>query len=223
MADSIDAAAPPVGYDLYAGYVDGRTDWQSYPGLVARFGSAKVVPIAVFSSTNAGIIGDGEKGDMLPPQLVQWVVMRRRAGVDPTGYCSFDAWGSYKQAFSAAGVPQPHWMIAAYPGIGPLLYTGSVAHQYADVGPNGENIDVSVVANYWPGVDPTPTPPPTLEGAEEMDSVVAPNGDIVSHYRTPQNHLLEVTRKAGTQGEALPAGLSILDLTAEWPQFQVVG
>ena len=68
---------------------------------------------------------------------------------------------------------------------------------------------------------PEPTPPPSTEGSEEMDSVVAPNGDIVSHYRTPANHLLEVTRKSGDQGEAATVGLSIVDITAQYPQFEV--
>ena len=70
-------------------------------------------------------------------------------------------------------------------------------------------------------VEPPEPPQPIPEGSEEMDSVVAPNGDIVSHYRTPANHLLEVTRKAGDQGEAASQGLSIIDITQAYPQFQV--
>jgi GH25 family lysozyme M1 (1,4-beta-N-acetylmuramidase) len=74
---------------------------------------------------------------------------------------------------------------------------------------------------------PEPTPAPTLKGATEMDSVVAPNGDIVGHYRTPDNHLLEVTRKAGTQGEPAnppgqPENLSVIDITAQYPTVLVV-
>jgi hypothetical protein len=68
----------------------------------------------------------------------------------------------------------------------------------------------------------TPTPQPVLTPEDEhMDSVVAPNGDIVSHYRTPQNHLLEVTRSAGKQGSSPNTGLSIIDITNAFPQFQV--
>lgn len=153
MADSVTAANLPAGFDFYAGYVDGNFKnfaqiEEMYPG--------KTVPIAVFSTTNAGIVGDCETGDMTPQTAVSWVVMRRKAGVDPTIYCSYAAWGGVQQAFSTAGVAQPHYWIAAYPGNGANLYPGSVAHQWIDRGP----YDESVVADYWPGVDAPPIPDP---------------------------------------------------------------
>lgn len=151
----------PAGWDLYAGYVDGR--WQTYGPAVLRFGSARVVPIAVFSTTNAGLVGDVENGDMTPQTAVSWVVMRRKAGVDPTIYCSLSLWPTVRAAFQTAGVPEPHYWIAAYPGNGEQLYPGSIAHQYADVGP----YDASVVAVYWPGFDASPSPAPT-SGEDEM-------------------------------------------------------
>ena len=151
MADATNPANLPVGWDLYGGYIDGK--YQSYAGAVARFGAAKCVPIAVFSTTNNGLVGDCENGDMTPSTAVNWVVMRRAAGVDPTIYCSEAAWSAVQNAFNAAGVPQPHYWIAAYPGIGPQLYPGSHAHQYQDV----DNLyDASVVADFWPGVDSNP-------------------------------------------------------------------
>lgn len=147
-------AAMPGGMDLYAGYVDGR--YQSYAPAVARFGARKVIPIAVFSTTNAGLVGDCETGDMTPATAVTWVVMRRRAGVDPTVYCSLALWGAVQAAFATAGVPQPHYWIAAYPGIGAALYPGAIAHQYVDTGA----YDLSVVVDYWPGFDSAPVPGP---------------------------------------------------------------
>lgn len=156
MADSDNAANLPTGWDLYAGYVDGK--YRSYAPAVARFGASKVVPIAVFSTTNAGTVGDVESEDMTAAGAVAWVRMRRAAGVDPTIYTSVANWSAVQLAFEAAGVAQPHYWLAAYPGNGQALYPGSIAHQYADVGP----YDASVVADYWPGVDhaPTPAPPP---------------------------------------------------------------
>ena len=53
------------------------------------------------------------------------------------------------------------------------------------------------------------------------DSTTAANGDIVSHHVTPQGHLLEITRKAGAQGTAADNNLSIIDITARWPQYVV--
>lgn len=170
MADSVNAADLPAGWDLYGAYIDGR--YQTYSAAVARFGAAKVVGIAVFSSTNGGIVGDCESGDMTPQTAVSWVLMRRASGVDPTIYCSLAAWPAVQSAFNAAKVAQPHYWIAAYPGNGELLYPGSSAHQYADTG----GYDASVVADYWPGVDPapsnTPPPPPATHYQEDdMQSI----------------------------------------------------
>lgn len=157
MADVSNAANAPAGFDLYAGYVDGR--YRTYAPLMVRYGAGRVLPIAVFSTTNAGIVGDCESGDMTPQTAVNWVVMRRLAGADPTIYCSLALWATVQAAFHAAGVPQPHWWIAAYPGNGQSLYAGAIAHQWIDRGP----YDESVVADFWPGFDsgsgPVPVPP----------------------------------------------------------------
>lgn len=67
---------------------------------------------------------------------------------------------------------------------------------------------------------PTPTPTPSKE-YEIMDSTTAANGDIVSHAVTPAGHYLEITRKSGDQGTAANNGLSIIDITAAFPQFTV--
>ena len=157
LYDSITAANIPANAQLVAGYIDGRyawsfADWQRFPNAIK-------VRIAVFASTNAGTVLDVERGDATPAQAVGWVQRRRAAGVDPTVYCGYStngySWALVIDAFKSAGVPEPHWWIAAYPGIGPVLYPGSVAHQYADPGP----YDLSVVADYWPGVDSLLKPP----------------------------------------------------------------
>lgn len=177
MADSITVANLPAGFDLYGAYVDGR--YQSYHQATSLY-PTKVVGIAVFSTTDDGIVGDCENGDMTPQTAVTWVQMRRKAGVDPTIYCSEAALAEVAAAFTAAKVSPPHYWIAAYPGIGPDLYPGTVAHQWVDHGP----YDESVVANYWPGVDPTPVPPtplpqPTTPEDDMADTniVVQVNGD----------------------------------------------
>ncbi len=154
MYDSVDPAGLPTGADLYAGYVDGQ--YANADPIKARFPNVPFVGIAVFASTNDGIVLDVERYDATPQQAPGWVKMRRLAGVEPSVYCSEDGWATVKGAFAAAGVTEPSYWVAAYPGAGPGIPLGAVAHQYADMG----GYDVSTVADYWPGVDASPSPSP---------------------------------------------------------------
>jgi len=155
--DAIHPANIPTNAQMVAGYVDGRYAWTAADW--ARFPHAVKVRIAVFSSTNDGHVLDVEPGCSTPASAPGWVQRRRKAGVDPTVYCSLSAWPTVRAAFAAAKVAPPHYWVAAYPGNGPKLYPGSVAHQYANPGP----VDISVVADIWPGVDTTPTPTPEVD------------------------------------------------------------
>jgi len=147
MYDAVTPGNVPANAQMVAGYVDGRYAWHANDW--ARFPNAVKVRIAVFSSTNDGHVLDIEPGCSTPASAPGWVQRRRAAGVDPSVYCNTSTWPTVRAAFAAAGVAQPHYWIAAYPGNGPNLYPGSVAHQYANPGP----VDISVVADYWPGVD----------------------------------------------------------------------
>ena len=176
--DAITPANIPTTAQMVAGYVDGRYAWHAADW--ARFPGAVKVRIAVFSSTNDGHVLDVEPGCSTPASAPGWVLRRRAAGVDPTVYCSLAAWPTVRAAFAAAHVPEPHYWIAAYPGNGPNLYPGSVAHQYADPGP----VDISVVADYWPGVD-----------AGVVDNVITTDGPIapvpVQPLPNPLHHVQE--------------------------------
>jgi CHAP domain len=165
MYDSTNPADIPADAQMVAGYVDGIYAW-SAEGW-ARFPNAVKVRIAVFSSTNDGHVLDVEPGCSTPASAPGWVLMRRAAGVDPSVYCNTSTWPTVKAAFQSAGVPEPHWWIAAYPGNGANLYAGSVAHQYANPLTSGGHFDLTVVG-YWPGVDGTPVFPtaPTQEDDE---------------------------------------------------------
>jgi len=157
--DCANAAYAPDGYDIYLGYVDGN--YQSYPALKKRFPGKLVVPIAVFPSTNAGTVFDGPPDNSTWPQVVDWVVMRRKAGVDPTVYTDASDWATGVQAFNARGVPGPHWWIASWNGVQDIP-AGAIGHQYQEV---PQRYDVSVFADYWPGVDSKPSapaPPPVV-------------------------------------------------------------
>ena len=155
MYDSVTAKNIPTNAQMVAGYVDGLYKWTTADW--ARFPHAVKVRIAVFAHTNDGHVLDVEDGNATPAQAPAWVMMRRVKGVDPTVYCSFSLWSKVRQAFITAKVREPHYWIAAYPGNGAKLYLGSVAHQYANPGP----VDISVVADYWPGVDPKPVSVPS--------------------------------------------------------------
>jgi len=147
MYDSVVPAYIPVTAQLVAGYVDGRYRWSATDW--ARFPFSVKVPIAVFPTTNDGVVLDVELGNATPDQAPGWVSMRRRNGVDPTVYCSEGVWGTVRAAFRQHGVVEPHYWVAAYPGEGIIVPAGAVAHQYTDTG----KVDLSAVNDYWPGVD----------------------------------------------------------------------
>ena len=154
MYDGIVPGEVPAGAQLYAAYLDGT--WADYPAMVARFPNAVHVSIAVSSGYNGGQVLDVENGDATPAESVNWVLMRRAAGTDPTVYCSLSTWPGVRSAFSARGVAPPHYWVADYSlGNNPAIPAGAIALQYADRG----GYDVSVVADYWPGVDPPPSQP----------------------------------------------------------------
>jgi len=179
--DAITPANIPADTQGVCGYCDGKYAWTAADW--ARFPNAVKARIAVFSSTNDGHILDVEPGCSTPASAPGWVVRRRAAGVDPTVYCSLAAWPTVKVAFANAGVAEPHWWVAAYPGNGPNLYPGAVAHQYANPGP----VDISVVADYWPGVDHTPasgpaSPFPTTTTTQGADMpITQADADLIVH------------------------------------------
>jgi hypothetical protein len=59
-----------------------------------------------------------------------------------------------RAAFIRQGVAEPHYWCANYDNQ-PILRAGEVARQYANPTLTGRHYDVSVVADYWPGVDGT--------------------------------------------------------------------
>lgn len=150
MYDGVDASRLPTNAELVAGYVDGLFTWSAADW--ARFPNAVKVRIAVFSSTNDGEVLDVEPGNATPAESVDWVLMRRRAGVDPTVYMNASTWPTVRAEFSARGVAEPHYWVAQYDGVA-ALPAGSIAKQYYNN--NQAGYDLSVVADYWPGVDPT--------------------------------------------------------------------
>lgn len=150
-------------------------------------------------------------------------------GLPPSECMTYGSLSTLKDFY--AQLPSLTWVAAygqSWPGLGVLWqFTDAAAIPgiSAAVDEDSWHGDETQYGTFFGEFAPPPPPPnPIPEGAEEMDSVVAPNGDIVSHYRTPQNHLLEVTRKSGQQGSGTTNGtIQVDDITAQWPQFEVVG
>lgn len=150
MYDSVTASALPTNAALVACYINGP--YANEAAVRARCPHATVVRISVRASTNDGHVCDCEAGDLTPAQAVAWVVMRRKAGADPTVYCNASTWPTVQAAFRNAGVAQPHYWIAHYDG-STTIPAGAVAKQYQDPPKSGGNYDISAVADHWPGVD----------------------------------------------------------------------
>ena len=207
MYDSVTAPRIPATAGMVAGYVDGAYRWSASDW--ARFPAAVKVRIAVFASTNDGHVLDVERYDATPAQAVGWVQRRRAAGVDPTVYCGYStngySWALVINAFKTAGVPEPHYWVAAYPGNGPALYPGAVAHQYADPVTSGGDYDLSVVADYWPGVDGASTVSSVLPGPGPTPAPAAPPA-FTAPTPTPEDDMYVLISRNAQRGYVLVRG-----------------
>lgn len=156
MYDSVNPDAIPTNAQMVAGYIDG-TNYKWPESAWARFPNSVKVRIARRTTTNDGHVLDVEYGipTVWPPSqaVVDWVIMRRKAGVEPTIYCNqLNDWSGIRQLFQNAGVKEPYYWVARYNNID-VIPTGAIAKQYANSTLAGGNYDLSVVADYWPGVD----------------------------------------------------------------------
>lgn len=168
---------------LVAGYIDrivlapwSAADWALFP-------DARKVTIVKKASTRDGHVLDVEPGDATPEQAPGWAAQRRADGFAyPTIYCNRSTWPAVKAAFAAQGVAAPLYWIATASGR-PEIPDGAIAAQYLlDVAPG---IDISVVADYWPGVDPAPGTPggpaATTTGVDLMERITVTPPDAGVH------------------------------------------
>lgn len=151
MYDSVSALTIPFGVDVAAGYVDGLYKWPD--AWWTRFSSATVlVRIAVFADTDDGDFLDVERYDATPQEAPGWVLRRRAAGHQaPAVYMNTDTWPAVRAAFAAAGVPEPLYIVADYDNLA-VVPDGAFGKQYSSLA----GYDLSVIGDYWPGVDPAP-------------------------------------------------------------------
>jgi len=157
MADSVTSADIPSGFQMVAGYLDGRYAWSAADWR--RHQASVLVHIVVNPANNAGDVLDVEPGDATPAQALGWVRMRRKAGAIPALYASRSVVPTIEAIFKSAGEPFPLWWIAEWTGV-PHQVGGSIATQYDHPPHSGGHYDLSSVADYWPGVDIVPPKPP---------------------------------------------------------------
>lgn len=172
MYDSTNWQAIPADAQMVAGYIDGPYAWPADAWL--RFRSVPHVYITI-DTHDIGNVLDVENGDATPAMAVGWVQLRRAAGTDPTVYCSESVWQTVRDQFTASGVAEPHYWIAWYNTPATLDdVPGAVAKQYANSQTSGGDYDLSIVADYWPGVDPVPDP-----AYKEVDVATGTNITVV--------------------------------------------
>lgn len=155
LYDSIDPSKIPADAEMVAGYVDGR--WPTFLGeLQSRFPDAVRVAITV-TGQNGAHVADCESGDLTPAGAAAWAKIQLGSGYHPTIYTSASNWPAVRAAAAAAGLDpsQVSYWIADYDGVAELP-PGAVAKQYRS--DTAAELDYSVVADFWPGVDPDPSP-----------------------------------------------------------------
>lgn len=204
MYDGIDSDAGiiPADAQLVAGYVDGDYVWTGADW--ARFPHAVHVRIAVHAGTDDGHVLDVESGNATPAESVDWVLLRRGSGADPTVYCNTSTWPQVRAAFQARTVPEPHYWIADYDG-DTAIPAGAVAHQYASTA----RWDLSAVADYWPGVDPAP-----VNKTQEDDMPAFQTGEIRPGWFTDAHGTTTVD--AATMLTVPPPGGGALGWGSAW-------
>lgn len=139
MYDAIYPQNIPADAEYAGGYVDGNWPWaKTNPNM---FPKARIFRFAVFASDIDADCLDIENGNATPAQAPGWATRRRALGKQPEVYCSrlgSYGWQIVQNAFNAAKVAQPYYIIADYNGKRDLpVLNGitAIAHQYVDVGP----------------------------------------------------------------------------------------
>jgi hypothetical protein len=194
MYDSTNAKDIPIDAQMVAGYVDGRYRWSDADW--ARFPNAVKVRIACFSQTDDGQVLDIESGCSEPEDAPGWARRRRAVGVDPTVYVNRSNLKAVRFPFDQIGEPMPHIWLASYDGVAEIP-EGMVAKQYANEPLAGGHFDLSVVADFWPGIDaPQGNDTPQLGGqSADLDLRVGDVGILQAGYRWSDGRERAVIRK----------------------------
>jgi hypothetical protein len=153
MYDACDPARPPANAVMVAGYLYGPCAWPASGWT--RFRDVVQVRIATVQTINDGQVLDVERGDADVSQAPGWCARARLRGQIPTVYCSQANVSALLEQFRLHEVPAPLLWVAQWDGVAELPDEW-IAKQYLN--DNALGFDVSVVADFWPGVDPAPIP-----------------------------------------------------------------
>lgn len=148
---------------IVAGYAHGRyawdqADWNLFPNAVK-------IRIAVRANFYDAHVLDCEPGDATPAQCPDWAWTRKQMGGVPIIYCNRSTWPQVRDAFDSRHMEQPLYWIATANGRDEIPF-GAIGAQYLL---NYQGVDVSVMADFIPGVDPHPIIPDT--GEDDMTIV----------------------------------------------------
>lgn len=147
---------PTSGWDLLAGYRNGS--YLSYDALKKRFPNAVVVGIDVMNQPGIAQVLDRETGDATIEDCPGWYDASIARGIfRPTIYFSLT---DYDAIATVMGNRKWDAWIADWSGRDRPLFHNEVATQIQNHGPNGENIDISIVHDdTWnPTGEPDMTP-----------------------------------------------------------------
>ena len=153
MLDACDPGHIPADAEMVAGYLNGVCVWPAQAWT--RFAGKVAVRIATNPTIDAGAVIDCERGDATPADVPGWCARARLRGQIPTVYTSASNLQAVRDACTLHGVPMPLVWVAQWDDVAELP-AGCIAKQYANQQPPG--CDSSIVADYWPGVDPAPAP-----------------------------------------------------------------
>lgn len=173
MYDSTNPYDIPANAPMVAGYVDGLYAW-SQSGWDRHKGSVQV-RICISPGTYYANVIDVENGDATADEAANWVAWQRSGGRFPSVYFSRSLFGTVSAAMQRRGLSSSDWGVWAADWTGQShILAGTYATQYADSAMVGHHYDLSEVADYWPGVDATPPPPPSagVGGAQTAWSYV---------------------------------------------------
>jgi hypothetical protein len=222
MGDGIEPAQVPGGFAIYAGYVGGR--WPSFEPLAARYPAALHVSIAVNAAEDARVL-DVETGDATPAEAPGWAARQRAAGNPyPVIYCNTSTWPAVQVAFAEQGVPAPLYWVAAYlsqaPNLAalPAIPAGAIALQCYDYG----GYDLSVVADYWPGLDPAPVPPSQTIVLEEEPVQIEPLSVHAGDYAIAANPNVSMITLVADGDSGAPADLRIAAWVGNNPIVEII-
>lgn len=159
MYDSVTPTDIPTSAQMVAGYVDGAYAWPDSGWL--RFPNARKVTITVTGASLDANVADVEAGDLSPAQGVAWARAKRARGEVGVLYFSLGLWPQIRAQLTPAEIAAPFFetWVALWDGKA-QLQPGWLAKQYANPTLSGGHFDLSIVGDYWPGVDPAPSSAP---------------------------------------------------------------